>query len=627
MLKYTCCFYLFILFILTSCAEKDEVIPTDTLLSKVDVLHERIDFPLSETLFQALKRQEKWMLDPVAEVPDSVYANHVFFIGTYYKEKGMADSAAIYFQQALDKVGERIVRDREIDYFQLAWDNYFDQNRIGDCITISERFKSVLNKEEDFGALALYYFFKENECKRNRDYQEALFNNQQRIKMLALVQDTVHLGAALISQAQSKYRLKDKAGAFAILDELISQEARLSDNVKRQLYGNYGVYLYYRGDFKKALAYYLKGLEFTKRTAAADSKNSRLATAYSNIAEVYLDLKKYDQASIYIDSALQQGFKNIDSRLQESILIYQFRLAAATNQDVKSVIKYINSISDYQKEEYKTKYSKDLDAVKQTNEKALRLLEEKRRAEINNLTLRSRILFLLVILTLLISLVVTGTLFYLRRKYSFEKQNLQMHQRLLRSQMNPHFTFNILYTIQNMIKENQTVAIKYLLKFSRLLRLILENSAYNYVALEKELDSLTKYLDLQLLRFPEKFTYELKLQGLEKDDFIFIPPMLLQPFIENAIEHGFAGINYLGKITLILTLTEENIVCIIEDNGVGITPAAQEKARISSTQLISNFLIKTTKQQVEIQNKKDLDPSDHGTLIKFVIPFKNSEDD
>ena len=130
-----------------------------------------------------------------------------------------------------------------------------------------------------------------------------------------------------------------------------------------------------------------------------------------------------------------------------------------------------------------------------------------------------------------------------------------MQQRLLRSQMNPHFTFNTLYAIQNKVKDDQKIASDYLLKFSRLLRLILENSMQDYVLFENEIDSLKKYMDLQLFRFPNKFTYEVIYKSLEEDEFIFIPPMLLQPFIENSIEHGFSDIDYTANFE---TFLDEN---------------------------------------------------------------------
>ena len=107
----------------------------------------------------------------------------------------------------------------------------------------------------------------------------------------------------------------------------------------------------------------------------------------------------------------------------------------------------------------------------------------------------------------------------------FEKQELQLHQRLLRTQMNPHFTFNTLYAIQTLIKKDPEKAITYQLKFSRLLRLVLENSTANFVQLDDELVAVEQYLELQLLRFPGKFEYEVLLEGIERNSLVFIPPM------------------------------------------------------------------------------------------------------
>jgi len=190
-----------------------------------------------------------------------------------------------------------------------------------------------------------------------------------------------------------------------------------------------------------------------------------------------------------------------------------------------------------------------------------------------------------------------------------------------------HFTFNTLYAIQNMIKINQQGAIDYLLKFSRLLRLILENSVHNYIPLEKELESLQKYIDLQLLRFPERFNYTVEFSPIEDDgeDELYIPPMLLQPFIENSIEHGFQGIDYKGGITITLIQGKKFISCHIEDNGKGLTEKSSK--RVSSTQLISHFIEKTTKKKIKSINKKKLDSNQTGVIIEFLIPYKYVADD
>jgi LytS/YehU family sensor histidine kinase len=216
---------------------------------------------------------------------------------------------------------------------------------------------------------------------------------------------------------------------------------------------------------------------------------------------------------------------------------------------------------------------------------------------------------------------------YGRRKLKFEKQSLQLQQRLFRSQMNPHFTYNTLYAIQKEIKTDPKSAESYLLKFSRLLRLVLENSMSNYVLISKELEAIQKYLDLQLIHSPNKFSYEVNLVNMEEDELIFIPPMLLQPLIENSIEHGFTGIDYPGKLNLTLTLKDSFVHCSIDDNGKGLQKGNNSEKQSASTKLIQDFLKRSTKKGFSIFNKKDLDPEKSGILVEFLIPYKFTEND
>jgi len=183
--------------------------------------------------------------------------------------------------------------------------------------------------------------------------------------------------------------------------------------------------------------------------------------------------------------------------------------------------------------------------------------------------------------------------------------------------MNPHFTSNILFTIQDLILENKEKANKYLIKFSRLLRLNLENSMQNYTLIEKEIEVLSKYLDLQQLRFPDKFNYQINTNDLEID-LLSIPPMLMQPFVENAIEHGFKNIDYTGMITINLSEKDNFIFCEISDDGVGLGTVNSKKGHNSaSTLLIKKLLKNMSNQKVIIQNN----PTGKGTQVLFNIPF------
>ncbi len=134
-------------------------------------------------------------------------------------------------------------------------------------------------------------------------------------------------------------------------------------------------------------------------------------------------------------------------------------------------------------------------------------------------------------------------------------------------------------------------------------------------------------MDLQLLRFPDKFEYEIHLQDIEEDDFIFIPPMLIQPYIENSIEHAFQGIDYKGNISITLSEKGTFLECRIEDNGIGIQTKKDSHKESVSTTLIADFIEKATKQKITVLNKKDQDNTTSGIITTFLIPYKETEHD
>jgi len=157
-----------------------------------------------------------------------------------------------------------------------------------------------------------------------------------------------------------------------------------------------------------------------------------------------------------------------------------------------------------------------------------------------------------------------------------DKQKLQgtvtdMEMKNLRLQMNPHFIFNVINSIQYFILYNeQKDASNYLAKFSRLMRSTLENSRQTFITIEQELESLQMYIQLEALRFEQGFDYELDVETSINQTQYFIPPMLLQPYVENSIWYGLLAKGQAGgKIRIKLTKEEKRILCSIEDNGIG----------------------------------------------------------
>jgi len=141
--------------------------------------------------------------------------------------------------------------------------------------------------------------------------------------------------------------------------------------------------------------------------------------------------------------------------------------------------------------------------------------------------------------------------FLLVKQYKRNANNLtnELKYRLLRNQMNPHFLFNALAAIQSFVYKNKPLeAGDYLSSFATLMRAILDNSTQEYISVAKELEWLENYLSLQLLRFDNSFEYTIHLDENITKETTLIPPMLIQPFIENALEHGLKNLDYKGKI-------------------------------------------------------------------------------
>jgi ligand-binding sensor domain-containing protein len=210
-----------------------------------------------------------------------------------------------------------------------------------------------------------------------------------------------------------------------------------------------------------------------------------------------------------------------------------------------------------------------------------------------------------------------------------EKANNEL--KALRAQMNPHFIFNSLNSIQHfVINHEEKSAVKYLGKFSKLIRKILNNSEEAFISLQEELSTLELYLELEKLRFQNKFSYEINIESSIETDFIKIPSMIIQPYIENSILHGFGELSSGGVLKIEFSLKDGLLVCIVDDNGVGINYSKQLKKNnnlhISLSGKISQDRLQLLKNiygnsiGVEIIDKSVL--LEKGTRVKLTMPIE-----
>lgn len=181
----------------------------------------------------------------------------------------------------------------------------------------------------------------------------------------------------------------------------------------------------------------------------------------------------------------------------------------------------------------------------------------------------------------------------------------ELETRAIRSQMNPHFIFNCLNAIQECILADDTdTAYRYLSKFSRLLRLVLEESTKSFHSLQQELDILQLYLSLEALRFGDTFSYDIHTQPNLDAHFYQVPALLLQPLVENAVRHGLLHKAGQRKLSLrISQLASDDLICIIEDNGIGRQHAAELARRTTKYMYQTSKGILLTQERLVLLEK------------------------
>ncbi|NQU33638.1 MAG: histidine kinase [Bacteroidetes bacterium] len=228
-------------------------------------------------------------------------------------------------------------------------------------------------------------------------------------------------------------------------------------------------------------------------------------------------------------------------------------------------------------------------------------------------------------------------LFVKQREFDLKQKNrnIELQQRLFRLQMNPHFMYNSLLAIQNFIfLHNPKEAGNYLSDFAHLFRLILNNSKSEFIPIGKEVETLNLYLKLQSLRYPDKFTYNIYIDPVIDTELVMIPPMLAQPMIENALEHGLFYKEGSGKIEISFKYSGNELLFEVEDNGIGLTKA-KEKAipkvdHKSSALEITRERIKILGKRhgffaiFEIKELRDQNENVTGTKVRFNLPTKIS---
>ncbi len=189
-------------------------------------------------------------------------------------------------------------------------------------------------------------------------------------------------------------------------------------------------------------------------------------------------------------------------------------------------------------------------------------------------------------------------------------QTIEMEMKFLSSQMNPHFTFNAMNSIQYYLIDNEPEkAQKYLVKYSKLIRKVLENNMKKFVPLNEEIEMLELYMDIESLRFAIKFDYKISLLNELKEMNILIPPMIIQPFVENAIWHGISFQKEVkGKIEITFEIIDNKLICSIQDNGIGIKKSNELKSKNTNKESLGMLITNKRLQQLHSELQIKIEP-------------------
>jgi tetratricopeptide (TPR) repeat protein len=218
-----------------------------------------------------------------------------------------------------------------------------------------------------------------------------------------------------------------------------------------------------------------------------------------------------------------------------------------------------------------------------------------------------------------------------RIKAEFQQQATDLEMQALRAQMNPHFIFNSLNSINRFIlKKQSSEATEYLTKFSRLIRMILNSSVSASVSLAEDLEALQLYIELERLRCEEKFSFKIECDPDVDADFIQVAPMLLQPFVENAIWHGLMSKESEGHLWVNINQADSTLICTITDDGIGRKKAAEFKnksgkhksmgMKITESRIAMMQKMNGENKSVEIRDLVDAEGNAAGTEVVLKIP-------
>ena len=580
--------------------------------------------------------------------------------GRYQEAVELIKRSISYFRKAGDLTGEAEV-------LSTITSAYRKMHKIDSSLLYSKRIQEIGETTGDITLLAKGYFNQASGFIENHQQDSALFYSLEALK---IAEDTtlIFLPAILHNLAIS-YNMSDllgKAKKAYVRAEKAYETTRYREGLSNGIYNNMGRCYLDLGLYDSAILVYQKGMEKARNInndfmqayltrgigraywlkedvdkailySEKSKEISRRSSLGGNLAVVLANLTRYYTAKGNYSYAIENGQEGLTLTDETHNIGIKKTLHSNLSEayeklgDLNNSLIHLKAQIIVEKELQEAAKSREfarLEARYETEKKEAEIASLSQRAEIQALEIRQKNQGIFLGSIGFLVMIIAVYLIYRYRENQKAHKQTELEQRFLRSQLNPHFISNALVAVQNFMLQNDSESASiYLAKFSKLMREILENSRRDFIPVEEELNMLTNFLDIHKLRLKNSFEYHINLDESIDPEEDTIPPMFVQPFVENAIEHGVIHAESKGRIELDFVKEASYIAIEVRDNGGGFVKKASGNGHTSlSSQIIQermDLFNRTLKNKIrlvleEIKNERG---EIKGTKVELKVPF------
>ncbi len=557
---------------------------------------------LKDTLNKALRFSMK-ALETAYETGDSLLiARAEFETGSAYTEKG-------YFDEALNHL---------IKSLKIIENNNFEG---------SKRYLAIIDNN-----IGVVY-------NRMSNYKKALEFYEKSLEYKTGLNDSAGIANMLNNIGLVYSNLNDFDKAIEYYKKSLKIKKRFNNRLitAETLYNIWSLYLE-QNKYEKALDFYNNEL----KNYTSDFSDRITAMFYTDMGKMFLNLGRYNEAKKYLMlseiKSKKSGFIDILAKAYHLLALYYEKTGdyknayAYNNMYIKVHDSVLNRDIASKTAEIQVKYETE------KKEKQIAILEKEKEIKQAEITRQRALKLAYLAISVLAVIIAVVIIFRIRltqkrKQLLLELKNMETEQRLLRTQMNPHFIFNSLNSVQSFISSNDNYnAMIYLSDFGHLMRKILENSRKDFITVDNEIETLHLYIKMERLRNKNNFEYKISTgENLDTENTL-IPPLIVQPFVENAIKHGIFKIKKGAFLSIEFKIVNNSLNIIVRDNGIGRRKSAelQNLATPGHKSLgmeLTNERLKrlekklSVKASYKITDLYDSSGNAAGTMVVIILPF------